>query len=304
MTTQSLLFKENHLLALARSGRTITHAIYPIGVTIFALFVPLISAILGVLPLSLFVYLAGGDLSGTNTSETMFALQILASFLPFYVLLWGWLYLFELRHLWTTGFERAGWAWKYVRGLLVGFGMFAVIVGLMLLLGMVEPESGGGQALLGPALLVVLAWVVQGAAEEVLARGFVLPIVGNRWGSAVAIAISSLLFMVLHVFNANLNPIGLVNLALFGVFAAIYALAEGGLWGICALHSVWNWAQANFFGLPVSGLELQSGLIFNLVETGPDWLTGGAFGPEGSVLTSAVLLVATALVVLLHRRSG
>jgi uncharacterized protein len=96
--------------------------------------------------------------------------------------------------------------------------------------------------------------------------------------------------------------ISLVNLALFGLFAALYALFEGGLWGIFAIHSIWNWAQGNLFGFEVSGLELQSGVLFDLMEVGPDWITGGLFGPEGGVVVTIVLLVSSALVWMAGKR--
>jgi hypothetical protein len=88
----------------------------------------------------------------------------------------------------------------------------------------------------------------------------------------------------------------MINLGLYGLFAALYALREESLWGICAFHSIWNWAQGNLFGLEVSGQSVSGGMIFNLMESGPDWLTGGAFGPEGGLATTIVLLLSMAII--------
>ena len=116
------------------------------------------------------------------------------------------------------------------------------------------------------------------------------------------VLISSLLFMMLHLLNPNLSVIGLLNLFLFGLFAALFALYEGGLWGVFAIHTVWNWAQGNIFGFEVSGTEVSGAIILNLAETGPDWLTGGAFGPEGGLVVTAILLVSSFLVWLANWR--
>ena len=83
----------------------------------------------------------------------------------------------------------------------------------------------------------------------------------------------------------------MINLFLFGVFACIYAMQEGSLWGVFAIHSLWNWAQGNLFGLEVSGSKFGATTLFNLKEVGPDLLTGGAFGPEGGFAVTLVLIV-------------
>jgi hypothetical protein len=136
---------------------------------------------------------------------------------------------------------------------------------------------------------LLVGWIVQGAAEETLTRGFLLPIFGVRLGPAWGILISSLLFAALHLLNDNLGWIALLNLFLFGVFASLYAIREGGLWGVFAIHSIWNWAQGNIFGLEVSGEDFGATTIFNLKETGPDLITGGLFGPEGGLIVTIVL---------------
>ena len=106
----------------------------------------------------------------------------------------------------------------------------------------------------------------------------------------------SLVFAALHLLNPNLGLIPLLNLALFGIFAALFALYEGGLWGVFAIHSAWNWAQGNLFGFEVSGSPAGSTVIFDMMEVGPDWLTGGAFGPEGGLAVTAVLIAGSLLV--------
>ena len=79
---------------------------------------------------------------------------------------------------------------------------------------------------------------------------------------------------------------------MFGYFIAIFALKQGSLIGVCIWHGVWNWLQGNVYGLEVSGNE--NGLtLFNFIETGPDWLTGGKFGPEGGLAATIILILAS-----------
>ena len=102
--------------------------------------------------------------------------------------------------------------------------------------------------------------------------------------------------MIFHALNPNLSLIALLNLFLFGLFAALYTLYEGGLWGVFSIHAVWNWAQGNIFGFEVSGQLAPGGTMFNLMETGPDVITGGPFGPEGGLAVTIVLLVGCGVV--------
>lgn len=310
---RSLLSQDNRLFQLARRGEVRVpgftavprgsfgdRVIYPLLSLFFAWLTPFLATILG---LPLFVIAAASGL-GAEDGLAVLA-QLVGAFVPIFFLVWGWLWLFERRPPWTVGLERPALR-PYLRGLLVGLGLFLAVMMILALSGNLAFERPGlapaGPQALTFALLLLIGWVVQGAAEEVLARGLLMPIIGVRWGAAAGVALSSLLFAVLHLFNPNVSPASLLNLALFGVFTSLYALYEGGLWGVCAMHAIWNWAQGHLFGLPISGNPLGVGLLFDFMETGPDWLTGGAFGPEGGAAVTVVLLVASALLFVAHRR--
>jgi membrane protease YdiL (CAAX protease family) len=131
-----------------------------------------------------------------------------------------------------------------------------------------------------------------------------MPILSIHWRPAIGVIFSALFFSALHLLNPNITLISVLNLFLFGLFAALYALWEGGLWGVFAIHSIWNWAQGNVFGLSVSGLYLQSSVLFNLTETGPDWITGGYFGPEGGIIVTLILLCAMTILIAFSNRDA
>jgi membrane protease YdiL (CAAX protease family) len=313
-----LLSADNRLFDLARTGhlripnrfsdRTkqfIDGVIYPIIVAIFGLAWPL-ALLLAAVPLALLGLFIGFDLQPLlDNVQNLSPAWLIVAFLPVYLIVWAWLKLFEKRGLRTVGFEEEGVLWKYGRGLIIGLLLFTASLTILAIFNTVSIEEGARLILntgtSTSVILIFVGWMVQGGAEEVLSRGFLLPIIGTRFGTIAGIVVSSLIFSMLHLFNPGLSTLGFINLLLFSLFAALFALYEGGLWGICAMHGMWNWAQGNLFGFRVSGIDNSSTTIFDFMTNGPDWLTGGEFGPEGGAVVTVVYLVAIALVFLAHR---
>ena len=83
---------------------------------------------------------------------------------------------------------------------------------------------------------------------------------------------------------------GICNLTLFGVFASLYFIKRGSIWGIGAFHSIWNLVQGNFWGLRVSGGATECSVFRTTMVEGRDIINGGAFGPEGGLAVTVVLL--------------
>ncbi|GAP22116.1 CPBP family intramembrane glutamic endopeptidase [Leptolinea tardivitalis] len=241
-----------------------------------------------------------------TNSPLITSMFLLFSFLPFFVFIWGWLGIFEHRSFWTTGLERTNIREKYLRGAAVGTLMMIMPVFILWGAGLMNFESDpyvwSGWSAIPGVLIMLVGWLVQGAAEETLTRGFLLPVFGIRFGPFWGIMVSSILFSSLHLLNQNLNWIAMVNLFLFGVFASLYAMREGGLWGVFAIHSFWNWTQGNLFGLEVSGSSIGGTTLINLQETGSNLLTGGAFGPEGGLAVSFILVASILVMFLIPRR--
>ncbi len=291
---------DSRLFVLARQSKRLPHWAVSLAVAIAILLLANFAA----LPLLVLLFIFYGPsamdmvLGGFQDQPPLLgafwqSVFLVFSFGSIMVLLALWVTLVEKRSPATLGFERSGWLQKYVRGFGVGILMMAGVVGVLALFGSATLEETAVRpihpAALGGVLIIGVGWLVQGAAEEALTRGWMLPTLGVRYRPWVGILISSLVFAVFHGLNPNLNALALINLALFGLFAALYALREGSLWGISALHSAWNWAQGNLFGLEVSGVSPIGGSMLNLMETGPDWFTGGAFGPEAGLAVTLVL---------------
>jgi len=135
--------------------------------------------------------------------------------------------------------------------------------------------------------------------EELLCRGYLLQKL-YRWNRGVAILLIGLLFACLHLGNSAVSPIGLGNIFLGGILLGLaYARFER-LWFPIGLHLAWNLVSGPLLGHEVSGnTSLQTVLIE--VDRGPVWLTGGAFGIEGSVWMTAAELAGVALLLARNR---
>jgi len=79
---------------------------------------------------------------------------------------------------------------------------------------------------------------------------------------------------------------------------SVYAIADGNILGVCGLHFAWNFALGNIYGLPVSGFADNGEKIFKTQQIGSNILTGGNFGPDGGLVTTLILLIAIALLIL------
>ena len=157
------------------------------------------------------------------------------------------------------------------------------------------------------ALMTLLAALVFGAVR--LARGALpgrgdaagLPRFGRRWLAAglAANAVQAVGFAVLHAGNPHVTPLALVNIGLAGAILGWLYWSQGGLAGAWAFHALWNFSLSAL-GLPVSGLALETPLVATgFAGAGRPLLSGGAFGPEGSLVLTIAL--AAALVLMIRR---
>ena len=276
----------------------------PTGITM-ALVVLVIGLVLKEVPsfvVGLSNYIFGDTSDSQDTTTALTArenlLLTLFSFALALGVLWIWLRVKERRRFSTLGLERDGQTLpRILRGAAAGLGLVTVCILAPVITGQAtltwNASSIGTDGLLFVGLML-LGFLVQGSTEEILVRGFITQAVARRWGLIAAVIVQAVVFAAMHGVNAGMGVMPAVNLALFAVFAIAWTLLEGSLWGICAWHGVWNWAQGNFFGVAVSGHTVNDSIFaFTPNEGSIDLLTGGAFGIEGSLVTSAVLLVAT-----------
>lgn len=231
----------------------------------------------------------------TGKLETVFhSLHLqLAIFGAVALINFAWVKYFERRPIVSLGFFKDN-VWKeLVKGWTYGMVLFAISLALTYLLGgMTLVKVDFSLATIGYVLSSVPFWFIQGGTEELLTRGWLLPILAKRINLPVAVGISSSLFGVLHLGNNHVTFLSVLSLILSGILMALYMLKTDNIWGVAALHGAWNFAQGNFFGITVSGQSVGAALFhFSEREGTPEWISGGAFGTEGSLLASVVLLI-------------
>ena len=246
---------------------------------------------------SLVLYFAGSALVPEPERGTFGFISLgIAEAATIALVLWLWRAV-DGRPLAALGLERR----FAVRQWLRGAGVAALMMGFIVLVWytLVDGARWGVNGDPLRAVVVVLGglvgFAIQGPAEEILFRGYILETVQAEWGRRWAVAISAVAFGLVHAPNPAFNPIALVNLVLFGVAAALYKVRvdQGQLWGVFGIHTVWNWLQQVVFGLPNSGiLSTPDNALFTVSPDAslPEPIWGGGFGPEGTLAATLVLL--------------
>lgn len=200
----------------------------------------------------------------------------------------------EGRKLSTIGLSKKGAFPQYLLGLAVGFAMFSAVVGLSYVMGGLTANGLAGGKITG-ILLALLGFGIQGMSEEVLCRGYFMTTVLRHHKPWLAVVSNSLIFAVLHGANPGISPLAIVNLFLCGVMFSLYVLRTDNLWGACALHSIWNFVQGNFYGLPVSGIDSGDSVFSFSLKEGMPLINGGAFGAEAGIPSTIVMLAVIAI---------
>ena len=214
-----------------------------------------------------------------------------------------WVKVIEKNALSSLGFVKRNWL-KYL-----GWGiMFSLVQ--MGVIALVYQVSGIGsfelnELSLEPILFILGLfpfWLLQGGTEEVATRGWLLTRIAARSNLPLAIAISSSLFGILHMGNAGVTFLSVLNIILDGVLAGLLFIYTDSIWLVVAQHGTWNYVQGNLLGFQVSGTGADASIFSFIMGAGPDWLTGGTFGAEGSIITTLVLLVSLVIVYRLGER--
>ena len=195
----------------------------------------------------------------------------------------------QKRKLRTLGFIKKGMLKEYGLGMLLGFAFFSVCVLLGVLFGGLKIEGISPEFSIGIFVAYLLGYMVQGMTEEVLCRGYFLGSYARRYPVYAAVLANSLLFASLHLLNSGISVLAFINITLFGIFASIYFIRRGSIWGIGAFHSIWNLVQGNFYGIKVSGTPVGNTLFTTQAIAGKSLWNGGDFGMEGSLICTIVL---------------
>lgn len=209
--------------------------------------------------------------------------QLLAALISFLVYRW-FIRSTEKRAL--TEFSRHGAGRELGLGLLLGAGLVGSVFALLGLLGVYHLDGANA---LGAGLLLPLAeLILVGLSEEMLFRGIVFRVTEKSLGSGWGIVVSAILFALGHLPNEGVTVLAIAALLAYSVMQAALYMRTRRLWLCIANHIAWNYCVGQVFSTAVSGHGAEKGLLRGQLS-GPDLLTGGAFGVEGSVVTVVVI---------------
>lgn len=201
----------------------------------------------------------------------------------------------------VTDLARAGAGRHLLIGTGIGVALSAATIGILALFGAYTITGWGSVT---GALAVAGTMCAVAVSEEVFFRGVVFRLLRGRWGVGVALGVSAMLFGLVHLINPGASLWGAVAIAIeAGLMLGAAYLATGSLWLAFGLHFGWNVASVGVFGTVASGAEARDSLV-TAVTSGPEWFSGGSFGPEGSVIAILVCLVTTAVLLRVAHRRG
>jgi membrane protease YdiL (CAAX protease family) len=203
----------------------------------------------------------------------------------------------ERRSIGSVGLRlHRGWRRDFALGSLMGAASLAIAVGIAASVSALifDVQTREWAPLMRGFIIVFLFFVIAGATEELIFRGFPFQALVHNLGGARAVAITSLLFGLAHVSNPSASAFSTINTILAGIWLGLAYLMTRSLWLATALHWSWNFAMVFIFGLPVSGFTTLGQLAWLRPRIGgPMWISGGSYGPEAGVAATVALILST-----------
>ena len=196
---------------------------------------------------------------------------------------------------------------NYFIGAIIGVLLLAVSVVAIILTGNIEYHGVFENADILVIVLLTGGFVVQGATEEILCRGVVFRSLKEKTSLAIAMDISTLMFIIPHLsslFDGGViyGVFGIINLLLISTIFSLLTIRFKSIWAACGLHSFWNAVLYSVLGLNLSGNDETVTAIFNMQSVGENIWNGGVYGIEASLITTVVLAFAAILIMVIDRK--
>ena len=296
-----MLLKKNSIINSSKNEKKSPNFIWAIILSLIFMYGGSLIGSLATVPL----YLALSNVPLFFNNQDLLSLLItLFSFAFISLLVFFRVKVIEKRSLSSIGFNKNNWLKKYSLGFLIGLVMMSIIVLILLLFGYITVEKNPiqpvGVSAISSVLVILFGWIIQGATEEIVTRGWLLNVLSSKYNIGFGLLISSTLFGLMHLTNPNVNYIAVINIIFVGLFYGLYVIKTNDLWSVCGMHSAWNFAQGNIFGFEVSGLDVSVGSLIDLNLVGNNVITGGAFGPEAGIIATFILLVSIGILLFIN----
>ena len=170
----------------------------------------------------------------------------------------------------------------------------AVVIpcGLLIAAGWLQLTPAPAGSSLGLAASTLLFLAPAALWEELVFRGYAFAVLVEWWGRRIALGVTSIVFGLVHLQNVGATWASVAVVSLAGLFLGGVLLVTRSLYAAFAAHLAWNWTLAALLHTAVSGVPFATP-DYRLIDAGPDWATGGVWGPEGGVPAAIGLLGAT-----------
>lgn len=283
--------KKENLVTMAKESKKLPNFIWATVLTFIFMIGGQILGGICIAPLYIIFYM----FKGASHNLSLFELFLnLSSFLLISLLVFVRLRYIEKRPISTIGFGKEDFLKKYTNGFFIGFIMMSIVVLILFILGYISieenPTQPVGISALGGVMFILIGWIIQGATEEIVTRGWLMNVLAARYNKGFALIFSSSIFGIMHLFNPDVNYIAVINIILVGIFFGIYVMKTNDLWSVCGMHTAWNFTQGNIFGFEVSGINVCVSSVFDLNLVGNKFISGGSFGPEAGIIATTVLI--------------
>lgn len=195
----------------------------------------------------------------------------------------------------------------YLKGFLNDALLGALIAVVIITLGTIVLYYGGNLTIknitfnFGNTICAVLLFVCVAFAEEIVFRGYILSGLMesmNRW---LALAISAILFTLIHLANPDITLMAGINIFIAGILLGVNYIYTKNIWFAIFFHFAWNFFQGTVLGYHVSGIPIATGFL-EIFTTGPNEIGGGPFGFEGSILAAILQVIAIAGLALMYEK--
>lgn len=172
---------------------------------------------------------------------------------------------------------------EIVIGLLLGGGLIIFMILLFIITGSIRFEGFNSSSILIDRIFI---YGIGSLIEEFLFTIIIFKLVEEAFGSWAALIVNALIFGFAHILNDNATVWTSIAIAISNPIIVVSFIITRRIWMSWALHLSWNYFQAAVFNMPNSGID-QGGFLQTTIN-GPEWLTGGSFGVEASIVSVAL----------------
>lgn len=242
----------------------------------------------------------GRIVGSTNPDFNFLLLTVVLSFVVNLAMVYVFRKFVDRQSVHSLGFDFRNRIHDAIAGFLIPLVILGTVTLLLYFSGNLEWTDisfEGNHFVAGLFIMIIVA-----IGEEIVFRGYILNNLlqsVNRW---LALGISALLFAMMHSNNPEVTIISVLNLFVAGILLGLNYIFTRNLYFAILLHTSWNFLQGPVLGFPVSGVQLES--VLHPEVKGNEFITGGGFGLEGSLLTAMLIAVAILILVLLYMRNN